>query len=66
MNPILCLCTRTLTLMALTNVDPKCINAWLMGRAQLKPWGIKKDSVPYMAEIVLTNIYIVYPYVYIF
>ena len=24
--------------------------------AQFKPWGAKKDSVPYMAKIVLTNV----------
>ena len=37
--------------------DPKlCLCTWLLGRAQFKPWGIKKDAVPYMTEIVLTNI----------
>ena len=24
-----------------------------MGRAQLKPWGNKKDSVPYMTEVTV-------------
>ena len=42
-------------------------NCWVLGRAQFKPWGIKKDSVPYMIEVVLTNILVqggvVYPYV---
>ena len=27
---------------------------WVLGRTQSKPWGIKKDSVPYMIEVVLT------------
>ena len=30
--------------------------ARLLGTAQFKPWGAKKDSVPYMAKIVLTNV----------
>ena len=42
-----------------------CLNATLLGRAQFKPWGIKKNSVLYMAEVVLTNVLvqsrIVYP-----
>ena len=37
--------------------DPKlCLCAWLFGRAQFKPWGVKKDSVPYITDIVLTNV----------
>ena len=36
--------------------DPKlCLCARLLGRAQFKPRGVKKNSVPYMTEIVLTN-----------
>ena len=31
-------------------------NCWVLGRAQFKTWGIKKNSVPYMIEVVLTNI----------
>ena len=31
-------------------------NHWVLGRAQFKPWGIKMNSVPYMIEVVLTNI----------
>ena len=42
----------------------------LFGRAYFKPRGAKKDSVPYVIEIVLTNVpikgWIVYPYVYNF
>ena len=37
--------------------DPElCLYARLLGRAQVKPWGVKKNSVPYMTEIVLTNV----------
>ena len=37
--------------------DPKlCLCARLLGRVQFKPWGVKKNSVPYMTEIVLTNV----------
>ena len=37
--------------------DPKlCLCARLLGRAQFKPRGVKKNSVPYMTEIVLTNV----------
>ena len=37
--------------------DPKlCLCAMLVGRAQFKPWGVKKNSVPYITEIVLTNV----------
>ena len=43
-----------------------CLCTRLLGRAHFKPWGVKKNSVPYMAEIVLTNVlvecWIVYPY----
>ena len=39
-------------------------------RAYFKPRGVKKDSVPYMVEVALTNVpiysWIVYPYVYWF
>ena len=38
-----------------------------LGRAYFKPRGLKKNSIPYMIEIVLTNIpiesWIVYPYI---
>ena len=49
-------------------LDPKlCLCAWLLGRAQFKSRGVKKNTVPYMTEIILTNIlvlsWIVYPYV---
>ena len=41
-----------------------------LGRAYFKPRGVKKDSVPHITEIVLTNVpiksLIVYPYVYSF
>ena len=38
-------------------IDPKlCFCTWLLGGPQLKSWGVKKNSVPYMTEIVLTNI----------
>ena len=33
-----------------------CLCTRLLGRAQFKPWGVKKNSVPYMTEIVLTNV----------
>ena len=37
--------------------DPKLyLCARLEGRAQFKPWGVKKNFVPYMTEIVLTNV----------
>ena len=37
--------------------DPKfCLCARLFGRAQFKPWGFKKNFVPYMNEIVITNV----------
>ena len=47
--------------------DPElCLCARLLGRAQFKPWGVKKNSVSYMTKIVLTNVlvycWIVYPY----
>ena len=60
MNPKLCLCTWLLeTLMLGCDIDPKlCLCAWLLGRAQFKPWGGRKDSVPYMTEVVLTNVLI--------
>ena len=28
----------------------------LLGRTQFKPWGVKKNFVPYMTEVVLTNV----------
>ena len=34
-----------------------CLCTRLLGRAQFKPWGVKKNSVPYMTEIVPTNVY---------
>ena len=38
----------------------------LLGRARFKSWSVKKNSVPYMTEVVLTNVlvqgWIVYPY----
>ena len=33
-------------------------DCWELRRAQVKPWGIKKNSVPYMIEVVITNIQI--------
>ena len=36
--------------------DPElCLCVRLLGRVQFKPWGVKKNHVPYMTEIVLTN-----------
>ena len=57
-NPKLCLFIWMLdTLMLELTLDPKlCLCAWLLGRAQFKAWGVKKNSVPYMTEIVLTNV----------
>ena len=57
-NLKLYLCTWMLdTLMLEYDFDPKlCLCAWLLGRAQFKPWGITKKSVTYMTEIVLTNV----------
>ena len=37
--------------------DPKlCLYLRLLERAQFQPWGVEKNSVPYMTEIVLTNV----------
>ena len=37
--------------------DPElCLCARLLERAQFKPWGVKKKSVPYMTEIALTSV----------
>ena len=41
------------------SIDPNYVCAlgcW--EEPQFKPWGIKKDSVPYMTEVVLTNVVI--------
>ena len=39
------------------DIDPKLhLCARLLERAQLKAWGVKKNSVPYLTEIVLTNV----------
>ena len=35
-----------------------CLYTRLLGRAQFKLWGVKKNSVPYMTEIVITNVYL--------
>ena len=42
------------TLMLEYEFDPKlCLCAWLLWKTQFKPWGVKKNSVPYMTEIDL-------------
>ena len=39
--------------------DPElCLCTRMLGRAKFKPWGVKKNSVPFMPEIVLTNVLI--------
>ena len=40
------------------------VHARLLGRAQFKPWGIKKTPVPYMTEVVLTNVLVLSRIVY--
>ena len=30
-------------------------NHWVLGRAQFKPWGIKKNSVPYVIKVISPN-----------
>ena len=59
-NPKLFMCTWLMeTLMLEYGFDPKlCLCTWLLRRAQFKPWGVKKNSVPYMTEVVLTNVLI--------
>ena len=59
-DPKLCLCAWLLeTLMLGCDIEPKlCLYTWLLGKAQFKPWGVKKYSVPYMTEVVLTNVLI--------
>ena len=38
--------------------DPNlCLCGRLLGRAQFKPWGVKKNSAPYVTEIVLSNVW---------
>ena len=59
-DPKLCGYTWLLeTLMLGCDIDPKlCLCTWLLGRDQFKPWGVKKDSIPHMTDVVCNNVLI--------